>query len=99
MFSILIEPKNALTKQYKKLFELDGVELEFEERALRAVVKEAMKRKTGARALRAIMEDVMLDIMFNLPQIKNVKKCIITEDVIANRKEPLFIYQEIKKTA
>ncbi len=99
LFSILIEPKNALTKQYKKLFELDGVELEFEERALRAVVKEAMKRKTGARALRAIMEDVMLDIMFNLPQIKNVKKCIITEDVIANRKEPLFIYQEIKKTA
>lgn len=99
LFSILIEPKNALTKQYKKLFELDGVELEFEERALRAIVKEAMKRKTGARALRAIMEDVMLDIMFNLPQIKNVKKCIITEDVITNKKEPLFIYQEIKKTA
>ncbi len=99
LFSILVEPKNALTKQYKKLFELDGVELEFEEAALRAIVKQAMKRKTGARALRAIMEDTMLDIMFNLPQLKNVKKCIITEDVIKNKKEILLIYREIKKTA
>ncbi len=99
LFSILIEPKNALTKQYKKLFELDGVELEFEEAALKAIVKQAMKRKTGARALRAIMEDTMLDIMFNLPQLKNVKKCIITEDVIKYKKEVQFVYHEIKKTA
>jgi len=99
LYTILIEPKNALSKQYKKLFELDGVDLEFEEAALKAIVKEAMRRKTGARALRAIMEDVMLDIMFNLPQLKNVKKCIITEDTIRYKKEPLFIYQEIKKTA
>jgi len=99
LFTILIEPKNALTKQYKKLFELDGVELEFEEAALRSIVKEAMKRKTGARALRAIMEDTMLDIMFNLPQLKNVTKCIITEETVTKKKEPLFIYEEIKKTA
>lgn len=99
LFSILIDPKNALTKQYKKLFELDGVELDFEEAALKAMVKEATKRKTGARALRAIMEATMLDIMFNLPQLKNVKKCIITEDTVKTRKEPLFIYHEIKKTA
>ncbi len=99
LYSILIEPKNALTKQYKKLFELDGVELEFEEAALRAIVKEAMKRKTGARALRAIMEDIMLDIMFNLPELKNVKKVIITEKSIKNKNDVLFIYHEIKKTA
>ncbi len=99
LYSILIEPKNALTKQYKKLFELDGVELDFEEAALRAIVKEAMKRKTGARALRAIMEDIMLDIMFNLPELKNVKKVIITEQSVKNKNDVLFIYHEIKKTA
>ncbi len=99
LYTILIEPKNALSKQYKKLFELDGVELEFEEAALKAIVKEAIKRKTGARALRAIMEDIMLDIMFNLPQLKNVEKVIITEDTVRKKKEPLLIYQEIKKTA
>lgn len=99
LYTILIEPKNALTKQYKKLFELDGVELDFDEKALKAVVREAMRRKTGARALRAIMEEVMLDIMFNLPQIKNVKKCVITEKVIREKKDPDFVYQEIKKTA
>ena len=99
LYTILIEPKNALAKQYKKLFELDGVELEFEEKALKAVVEEAIRRKTGARALRAIMEDVMLDIMFNLPQMKNVKKCTITESVIREKKDPVFVYQEIKKTA
>jgi ATP-dependent Clp protease ATP-binding subunit ClpX len=99
LYSILIEPKNALTKQYKKLFELDGVDLEFEEAALKAIVKTAIKRKTGARALRAIMEDIMLDIMFNLPELKNVNKCIITEDTVKNKKETLLIYEEIKKTA
>ncbi len=99
LYTILIEPKNALTKQYKKLFELDGVELEFDEKALKVVVREAMRRKTGARALRAIMEEVMLDIMFNLPQIKNVKKCVITENVVREKKDPDFVYQEIKKTA
>lgn len=99
LYNILIEPKNALCRQYKKLFELDGVELEFEDLALRAIVKISIKRKTGARALRAIMEETMLDIMYNLPELKNVKKCIVTEDVVLHQKEPIFIYQEIKKTA
>jgi ATP-dependent Clp protease ATP-binding subunit ClpX len=99
LYKILIQPKNALCRQYKKLFELDGVELEFEDLALRAIVKISVKRKTGARALRAIMEESMLEIMFNLPDLKDVKKCIITEDVVSHHKEPIFIYQEIKKTA
>lgn len=99
LYNILIEPKNALCRQYKKLFELDGVDLEFEDLALRAIVKISVKRKTGARALRAIMEETMLEIMFNLPDLKDVKKCIITEDVVLHQKEPIFIYQEIKKTA
>ena len=99
LYTILIEPKNALTKQYKKLFELDGVELEFEEAALKAIVREAIKRKTGARALRAIMENIMLDTMFNLPQLKDVEKVIITEETVKKKREPLHIYQEIKKTA
>jgi len=99
LYSILIEPKNALTKQYQKLFEMDGVELEIEEAALKAIVKESIKRKTGARALRAIMENIMLDIMFNLPQLQNVKKVIITEENVRTKKEPLLIYHEIKKTA
>ena len=99
LYTILIEPKNALTKQYKKLFELDDVELEFEQPALKAIVDEATKHKTGARSLRAIMEDIMLDIMFQLPNMKNVSKCIITSDVILKKKEPLFIYEEVKKTA
>ena len=99
LFNILIAPRNALTKQYKKLFQLDEVELEFEEAALRAIVKEAIKRKTGARALRAIMEDIMLDIMFRLPDMKDVTKCIISQEVVDKRKEPEFIYKKVKKTA
>ena len=73
--------------------------MEFEDLALRAIVKISVKRKTGARALRAIMEETMLDIMYDLPELKNVKKCIITEDVVLHQKEPIFIYHEIKKTA
>ncbi len=99
LYTILIEPKNSLTKQYKKLFELDRVELEFEEKALRAIVDEAMKRKTGARSLRAIIEGTMLNIMFNLPEMENVKKCTITKEVITKGKEPVFKYQNVKKTA
>ncbi|MCD4698143.1 MAG: ATP-dependent Clp protease ATP-binding subunit ClpX [Bacteroidales bacterium] len=98
-YSILVKPKNALTKQYRKLFELDDVMLEFEEQALKSIVKEAMTRKTGARALRAIMENIMLDIMFQLPELNNVEKCIITKDVVVKKKEPEYIYTEVKKTA
>ncbi|OQX88869.1 ATP-dependent protease ATP-binding subunit ClpX [candidate division KSB1 bacterium 4484_87] len=99
LYTILIEPKNALTKQYKKLFELDNVELEFEDKALHAIVKESLKRKTGARALRAIMEEMMLEIMFKLPDMKNVKKCVVTEEVVTKRKEPTIVYKKVKKTA
>ncbi len=82
LIKILCEPKNALTKQYKKLFELDGVGLEFEEGALEAIVEKAVERKTGARGLRAIMEAVTLDLMYHIPSDESIKKCVITrEDV------------------
>ncbi|TAK62619.1 MAG: ATP-dependent Clp protease ATP-binding subunit ClpX, partial [Bacteroidetes bacterium] len=94
LLNILIEPKNAIIKQYKKLFRLEGVELEFEEEALKTVVDKAMDRKTGARALRSIMEEVMLDIMFYLPSKENVVKCTVTRETILRKKEPLFLYKE-----
>ncbi|OQX95845.1 ATP-dependent protease ATP-binding subunit ClpX [candidate division KSB1 bacterium 4572_119] len=99
LFTILLKPKNALTKQYKKLFELDNIELEFEKSALKAIVHEAIKRKTGARALRAIMEHIMLDIMFELPDLKDVEKCVITEKVVKEKKKPTFVHKKVKKTA
>ncbi|NLO89084.1 MAG: ATP-dependent Clp protease ATP-binding subunit ClpX [Clostridia bacterium] len=94
---ILTEPKNALVKQYQKLFELDGVELEFEREALITVAKEAIKRNTGARGLRAILEDIMLDVMYDLPSRSDVAKCIITEDVIKHKKDPILILKDSGK--
>ncbi len=91
---ILVEPKNALVKQYKKLLELDGVELEFTDKALRAIADEAIRRKTGARGLRAILEDVMTDIMFEIPSMGNVKKVVIDEDTILNKQKPKLIYKK-----
>jgi ATP-dependent Clp protease ATP-binding subunit ClpX len=96
LLNILTEPRNALAKQYKKLFMLEGVELEFEADALKAVVAKGMERGTGARALRSIIEDVMLDIMFQLPGRQNVSKCIITRDTILKTKEPIYLYEERK---
>jgi ATP-dependent Clp protease ATP-binding subunit ClpX len=90
---ILTEPKNAILKQFKKLFSLEKVELEFEEDALDAIVERATERKTGARALRSIVEDFMLDIMYHLPSKKNVKKCIITRDTVLNHAEPIYVYK------
>jgi len=90
---ILTEPKNAILKQFKKLFSLEKVELEFEEDALDAIVERAIERKTGARALRSIVEDFMLDIMYHLPSKKNVKKCIITRDTVLNHAEPIYVYK------
>lgn len=87
---ILTEPKNAILKQFKKLFELEKVDLEFEEDALDAIVERAIERKTGARALRSIVEDFMLDIMYHLPSKKNLKKCIITRDTVLNHNEPIY---------
>ncbi len=94
LIRILTEPKNALVKQFKKFLELDGVELEFQEEALRALAERAMKRNTGARGLRSIVEDIMLDPMFDIPSKRNIKRCIITKDVIDKRKKPLLIEVE-----
>jgi ATP-dependent Clp protease ATP-binding subunit ClpX len=96
MMNILTEPKNALVKQYKKLMKYEGVELEFEPEALRAVVKKAIKRGTGARALRSILENIMTDIMYELPSKSNITKCIITEDTILSGKEPIYVIEERK---
>jgi ATP-dependent Clp protease ATP-binding subunit ClpX len=90
---ILTEPKNALIKQYKKLFELEDVELKFTDEALLAVAKDAIKRKSGARGLRAILESVMLDIMFDIPSAKGIRECIIGEEVIAKTESPILLYE------
>jgi ATP-dependent Clp protease ATP-binding subunit ClpX len=97
--SILTEPKNALVKQYKKLLEIDNIALNFENRALEAIVEMAKKRNTGARALRAIMEEVMLDIMYKLPSLPNVESCTITKSAVTDKKEPLLEFKKSKKTA
>lgn len=88
---ILSEPKNALVKQYQKLFEMDGVELEFEMDALVAIAEEAKKRDTGARGLKAIIEDIMLDVMYDIPSRDDIAKCIITSEVVNQRKPPILI--------
>ncbi len=95
--SILVEPKNAITKQYKKLFDMDGVELGFTEEALDKVVKIAIERGTGARALRSVLENVMIDIMFEIPSMKSTHKCVITADTIENKAEPEYFSDDKKK--
>jgi ATP-dependent Clp protease ATP-binding subunit ClpX len=98
MKSILTDPKNAILKQYKKLLLMEGVELEFDKFSLSSIVEKAMVKKTGARALRSIVEDFMLDIMYELPNMKDVEKCVITKDVVEKGKEPIYIKTE-KKSA
>jgi len=93
LMSILMEPKNALTKQYRKLFDMEGVDLDFLEPALRAVAKKAMARKTGARGLRTILENVLLDTMYDLPGMKNVSKVVIDEAVIGGESPPYIVYK------
>ena len=90
LLSILSDPKNALIKQYQKLFELEDVHLEFTPQALREIVKEAKTRKTGARALRSILENTMLDIMYEVPSLEDIDTCIITDDVIRKKGKPLY---------
>ncbi|NDI36721.1 ATP-dependent protease ATP-binding subunit ClpX [Chengkuizengella sediminis] len=94
---ILKEPKNSLVKQYQKLLEIDGVELEFEDNALNEIAKEAIKRNTGARGLRAIIEGVMLDVMYEVPSKTDIKKCIIKEDVIKNNVAPQLLKDDNSK--
>ncbi|MDF2950909.1 MAG: ATP-dependent Clp protease, ATP-binding subunit ClpX [Anaerocolumna sp.] len=94
LIRILTEPKNAIVKQYKKLFELDGVELEMEEEAIRAIAKRSIERKTGARGLRAIMESVMMDTMYKVPTETQITKCIITKDSVDGNAEPTLVNSE-----
>ncbi|GAB3513988.1 ATP-dependent Clp protease ATP-binding subunit ClpX [Pseudoxanthomonas daejeonensis] len=93
LVKILTEPKNAITKQFRKLFEMEGVELEFRPDALAAIARKALKRKTGARGLRTIVESVLLDTMYDLPSQENVSKVVVDESVIEHKTEPYLIYQ------
>jgi ATP-dependent Clp protease ATP-binding subunit ClpX len=94
LVEILTAPKNALTKQYSRLFDMEGAELEFRDDALRAIARKAMERKTGARGLRSIIENVLLDTMFELPSLDNVSKVVIDESVIAGENAPILIYED-----
>ncbi|KJS82284.1 MAG: ATP-dependent protease [Peptococcaceae bacterium BICA1-8] len=91
LVKILTEPKNALVKQYQKLFELDQANLEFKTEALEAVAEEAMRRNTGARGLRSIIEDIMMEVMFEIPSREDISKVIVTRDVVLNKEEPLIV--------
>jgi len=97
LIRILTEPKNALTKQYRKFFELDDIELEFTDDALKTIAENAMKRNTGARGLRAIMEDMMLEVMYDLPSRDDVGKCIVNRDVVLKQKDPILVLSSGKK--
>ncbi len=99
LIKILTEPKNALVKQYQRLFDYEGISLKFTEEALNAMAKEAAGRKAGARGLRAIMEETMLDIMYELPSIENVKECIIGEEVVMKNEKPILLFEQKKKQA
>jgi len=96
---ILREPRNALTRQYQKLFEMENVHLKFTDGALTAIAREALKRKSGARGLRAIMENVMLDIMYDIPSQPNIKEVLISEEVITSHEQPIVLYQKAAETA
>ena len=94
LLRILFEPRNSLVKQYKKLFELENVKLRFHQEALAAIVRQVIQTKSGARGLRGVIEDIMLDIMYELPSLKDVRECIITEDVVTKRDRPLLVLGE-----
>jgi ATP-dependent Clp protease ATP-binding subunit ClpX len=99
LMTILVEPKNALSKQFAKLFEMEGVELEFRPEALRLISKKALERKTGARGLRSIIEHALLEIMFDLPSIENLQKVVVDEGVISGANPPILVYSEEPRLA
>ncbi len=99
LVKVLAEPKNALVKQYATLFDMEGVKLTITDEALRAIAKKAIERKTGARGLRAIMEDNLLELMYDIPDKKNVSEIIINEEVVNEHKEPVFVYKKEEKSA
>src|SRR5699024_3600596 len=94
LYRILTEPKNAIVKQYQKMLELDDVELQFEDDALLAIANEAIERKTGARGLRSIIENIMLDIMYELPSLEEVSKCVITKESVLHKVQPLLLRED-----
>ena len=91
MVNILTQPKNAPIRQYKKLFELDGVDIEFDPDALREIAKQAIKLNTGARGLRSVLENLMLELMYDIPTDKEIKKIIITKEVVSDGKKPTVV--------
>ena len=97
LIDIVTKPKNALVKQYKKLMELDGVELEFTPDALESIVNKAIERNTGARGLRSIIEEIMRDIMYDVPSNEKIAKCIITKETVENKVQPELVIDENKK--
>jgi len=99
LIRILQEPKNALIKQFKKLMEIEGVNLRLTDSALTAIAEEAMKRKSGARGLRAIMEKCMIDVMYEIPSMENVKECVIGEDTVINQEDPILLFEQPQKKA
>ena len=99
LIQILTEPKNAITKQYGALLALEEAELEFREDALIAIARKAMERKTGARGLRSIVENVLLDTMYELPQLENVSKVVVDETVIKGESKPILLYNSQEKAA
>jgi ATP-dependent Clp protease ATP-binding subunit ClpX len=97
LVSILTDPKNALTKQYAKLFEMENVEVDFREDGLQTIAEKAMERKTGARGLRSILESVLLETMYNIPSMDNVSKVVIDSSVIKGESEPLLVYKNTEQ--
>ncbi|MEW6107808.1 MAG: ATP-dependent Clp protease ATP-binding subunit ClpX [Nitrospirota bacterium] len=99
LVTILVEPKNALTKQYQKLLSFDNVRLKFTDSALSAIARKAVERKSGARGLRAILEEIMLDVMYDIPSQKGIKECLITEDTVTKKEKPILIYEKQAESA
>jgi ATP-dependent Clp protease ATP-binding subunit ClpX len=93
LIRILVEPKDAIIKQYKKLFALENVVLKFTDGALRAVAKLSMERKSGARGLRSILENTMLEVMYDIPSETDIKECVISEEVVLKKEKPILIYE------
>ena len=96
---ILKEPKNALVKQYQRLFSLDNVELRFEDDAIVEIARKALERKTGARGLRSIMENVLMDVMYQIPSDDTIQLCVVTKEVIEGKSEPLVVHREPTRKA
>ena len=99
LIRILKAPKNALIKQFSKLMEMEGVNLRFTDSAISAIAREALKRKSGARGLRAVIESSMLDIMYEIPSMENVKECVIGEDTVINKEDPILLFEQPRKQA